>query len=54
MAKRDKEEREEERARVIRQKIEGGKDITIYVNAKAIDRKLLPIKLVVNSRDNLE
>jgi hypothetical protein len=25
-------EREEERARVIRQKIEGGKEITVYVN----------------------
>ena len=46
-------EREEETARVIRQKIEGGKDITIYVNMRAIDRKLGHIKLVVNSRDSI-
>ena len=46
------EERAEERARVIRQKIEGGKEITVYVNTRAIGRKLGPIKLDVNSRDN--
>ena len=48
LAKRDREEmsrveREEERARVKHQKIEGGKEITVYFNTKAIDRKLLPI-----------
>jgi acetolactate synthase regulatory subunit len=58
VAKRDREERsrverEEESERVIRQKIEGGKEITIYVNAWAIDRKLGHIKLVVNSRDSI-
>jgi hypothetical protein len=53
VAKRDKEEREEKEERVIRQKIEGGKEITIYVNAWAIDRKLGHIKLVVNSRDSI-
>jgi len=58
MAKRDREERsrverEEERARVIRQKIEGGKEITVYVNTRAIDRKLGNIKLDVNSRDSV-
>ena len=42
-------EREKERERVIRQKIEGGKKITIYVNMRAIDRMLGPIKLDVNS-----
>jgi hypothetical protein len=46
-------EREEERARVIRQKIEGGKEITVYVNTRAIDRKLGPIKLYVNIRDSI-
>ena len=46
-------EREEERARVIHQKIEGGKEITVYVNTRAIDRKLGPIKLYVNSRDSI-
>ena len=46
-------EREEERARVIRQKIEGGKKITVYVNTRAIDHKLGPIKLDVNSRDSI-
>ena len=50
---RSRVEREEERVRVIRQKIEGGKEITIYVNAWAIDRKLGHIKLVVNSRDSI-
>jgi hypothetical protein len=55
VAKRDREERsrverEEESERVIRQKIEGGKEITIYVNAWAIDRKLGHIKLVVQQR----
>jgi hypothetical protein len=58
VAKRDREERsrverEEERERVIRQKIEGGKEITVYVNTRAIDRKLGPIKLDVNSRDSI-
>jgi phosphotransacetylase len=58
LAKRDREERsrverEEERARGIRHKIEGGKESTVYVNTRAIDRKLLPIKLVVNSRDSI-
>ena len=58
VAKRDREERsrverEEERVRVIRQKIEGGKQITIYVNTRAIDRKLGIIKLVVNGRDSI-
>jgi len=57
-AKRDREERsrverEKERERVIRQKIEGGKEITVYVNTRAIDRKLGPIKLDVNSRDSI-
>ena len=50
VAKRDKEE---ERARVIRQKIEEGKEITVYVNTRAIDRKLGHIKLDVNSRDSI-
>ena len=65
VAKRDREERsrvekeesrvekEGERARVIRQKIEGGKKITIYVNMRAIDRMLGPIKLDVNSWDSI-
>jgi hypothetical protein len=58
VAKRDREERsrverEEERERVIRQKIEGGKEITVYVNTRAIDHKLGPIKLDVNSRDSI-
>ena len=58
VAKRDREERsrverEEERVRVIRQKIEGGKQITIYVNTRAIDRKLGITKLVVNGRDSI-
>ena len=58
VAKRDREERsrverEEKRVRVIRQKIEGGKQITIYVNTRAIDRKLGIIKLVVNGRDSI-
>jgi hypothetical protein len=57
-AKQDREERsrverEEEAERVIRQKIEGGKEITVYVNTRAIDRKLGPIKLDVNSRDSI-
>ena len=44
VVKRDKKKREEEdRARAIRQKIEGGREIIVYVNAKAVDRKLLPI-----------
>ena len=46
-------EREEERARVIHQKIEGGKEITVYVNTRAIDRKLGIIKHVVNGRDSI-
>ncbi len=46
-------ERENERERVIHQKIEGGKEITIYVNTRAIDQKLGPIKLDVNSRDSI-
>ncbi len=65
MAKRDKEERDEERARAAKrnkeereeerkhQKIEGGKQIRVYVNAKAIDNKLLPIQLVVNSHESI-
>ena len=58
VVKRDREERsrverEEETARVIRQKIEGGKEITVYVNTRAIDRKLGPIKLDMNSRDSI-
>jgi hypothetical protein len=58
LVKRDREERsrverEEETARVIRQKIEGGKEITVYVNTRAIDRKLGPIKLDMNSRDSI-
>ena len=58
VVKRDREERsrverEEETARVIRQKIEGGKEITVYVNTRAIDHKLGPIKLDVNSRDSI-
>ena len=36
-----------------RQKIERGEEITIYVNTRAIDRKLGPIKLNVNSRDSI-
>ena len=43
----------EERERVIHQKIEGGKEITIYVNTRAINSKLRPIKLDVNSRDSI-
>jgi hypothetical protein len=39
--------------RVIRQKIEGGKEIIVYVNMRAIDRELGPIKLDVNSRDSI-
>ncbi len=50
---REREERKEERARVIRQKIEGGKKITSYVNSRAIDRKFGPIKLDVNSLDSI-
>ena len=50
---RSRVEREEERVRVIRQKIEGGKQITIYVNTRAIDRKLGITKLVVNGRDSI-
>ena len=43
VVKRDKKKREEEdRARAIRQKTKGGKEIIVYANAKAIDRKLLP------------
>jgi hypothetical protein len=64
VAKREKEERkeseersrvkrEEERVRVIHQKIEGGKEITIYVNTRAIVSKLGTIKLVGNSRDSI-
>ena len=36
-----------------RQKIERGEEITIYVNTRAIDHKLGPIKLDVNSRDSI-
>ena len=64
VAKREKEERkeseersrvkrEEERVRVIHQKIEGGKEITIYINTRAIVSKLGTIKLVGNSRDSI-
>ena len=46
VAKRDTEEKEEERVRVVRQKTEGGKQIIVYVNTRAIDldRKLGNIK----------
>ena len=50
VAEWDKEESEEERKR---QQIEGGKQIKVFVNAKAIDRKLLPMQLVVNSHDSI-
>ena len=58
LANRDREEklrveREEERVRVIRQKIKGGKEIIVYANMRVIDRKLGPIKLDVNSRDSI-
>ena len=54
MAKRDREERSRvERERVIRQKIKGGKEITVYVNTRAIDHKFGLIKLDVNSRDSI-
>ena len=60
MAKHDKEERvrmknhnEEEREERKRQKREGGKQIKVFVNAKAIDRKLMHIQLTMNSHNSI-